>query len=173
MIPVGGDSVSLPKYAHVERERRWLIDTATRPALDGLRSVRIEDRYLDGGRLRLRRVIEDGIPDVMKLTKKYDCADPLARPIVTAYLTDSEYATLAELPGKALIKRRFKMPLDGHLWCGDVFEGGLAGLELLEVEMMEDAALRAIYPPSWATPEVSNDVGFQGGSLAAAGIPEE
>jgi hypothetical protein len=74
-----------PKYARLELERRWLVDTARRPALDGLGITVIEDRYIDGTRLRLRRMSRPDLGEVKwKLTKKYECADPSARPIVTA-----------------------------------------------------------------------------------------
>ncbi|MGH3306463.1 MAG: hypothetical protein ACRDOX_02155, partial [Nocardioides sp.] len=49
-------TVSL-KYAHVERERRWLL--ATVPELTGSR-MEITDQYLVGSRLRLREVTEGG-----------------------------------------------------------------------------------------------------------------
>ena len=46
----------LPKYALWEIERRFLVDPAKLPALDPASERRIEDLYLDGGRLRLRAV---------------------------------------------------------------------------------------------------------------------
>ena len=52
----GGEEARSPKYAHIERERRFLVDPGKRPDLAGLSFVEIEDRYLDGTRLRLRRM---------------------------------------------------------------------------------------------------------------------
>jgi CYTH domain-containing protein len=161
-----------PKYARLELERRWLVDTARRPALDGLGITVIEDRYIDGTRLRLRRMSRPDLGEVKwKLTKKYECADPSARPIVTAYLTEAEYEVLRALPARALIKRRYHLPLDGLYWSLDVFEGPLLGLETIECEAEDEVALAALVPPPWTAREVTHDAGYQGGSLAQTGVP--
>lgn len=99
----GVDETFAPKYAYIERERRWLVDGKARPLLDGLPSVLIEDRYLIGTRMRLRRMT-DSMSDAvsLKLTKKYEADDPLARPIVTSYLTEDEFSLLATLPSRQL-----------------------------------------------------------------------
>ena len=62
MMRSGADEAAAPKYAHVERERRWLIDPARLPALSA-EYVLIEDRYLSGTRMRLRRMTDcaDGV----------------------------------------------------------------------------------------------------------------
>lgn len=55
----GDDEAASPKYAHIERERRFLVDSGRLPPLDRARAaVRIEDRYIDGTRLRLRRMTD-------------------------------------------------------------------------------------------------------------------
>ncbi|WP_404712721.1 hypothetical protein [Sphingomonas sp. MMS24-J13] len=151
------------KYSHVERERRFLVDPARRPDLAGLPHILIEDRYIDGSRMRLRRMIaSDTSRVVLKLTKKYETADPAARPMVTTYLTDVEYALLAALPAHSLVKRRY--PLGA--FSIDLFEGALAGLELAESEQPNETALVGLVPPDWAIREVSNDPRYDGGNLA-------
>ena len=163
-----------PKYAFVERERRWLIDPARRPSLEGLREMLIEDRYLTGTRCRLRRVTEVATGETTaKLTRKYDAPDPLARPIVTAYLDDAEHALFATLPALALTKRRSAVVLDGVTWSVDRYEGALAGLETAEIEWPDDTGLRALIAPPWFGRDVSADPRYQGASLARYGIPEE
>ena len=108
------DEMCVPKYAHVERERRWLVDRNARPPLDGLPFVAIADRYIHGTRLRLRRMTDEGSgAQSLKLTKKYHCADPLARPIVTFYLAEDEHALLATLPADPLSKRRYRLVEQG------------------------------------------------------------
>jgi CYTH domain-containing protein len=163
-----------PKYARTEFERRWGVDKAARPALDGAYMTLIEDRYVDGTRLRLRRMSRPDLGETKwKLTKKYACQDASARPIVTAYLTASEYEVLRALPARELVKRRYHLELDRRWWSLDVFEGALAGLELVEVEAEDESALAALVPPAWATKEVTHDPRFQGGSLAQThAIPE-
>ncbi|MFM9827864.1 MAG: hypothetical protein ACKVOB_03845 [Sphingomonas sp.] len=173
MIRAAGGGAAAPKYAHVERERRWLVDPARRPALAGLPPVLIDDRYFTGTRLRLRRMTDASGACALKLTKKYDAADPLARPIVTAYLTEAEYAVFAALPAAILVKRRYALVDSGVRFSLDVFGGGLAPLELCEIEWADDAGLRALQPPDWAVREVSSDPRYQGSALAMNGAPQE
>ena len=170
----GADEARAPKYAHIERERRWLVDCMVRPALDGLPFVLIDDRYLLGTRMRLRRMTESGSGAVsLKLTKKYEANDPLARPIVTSYLTEDEFSLLATLPAHPLVKRRFQLASGGQSFSGDQFAGQLSGLELAEIEWSDDAGLRALHAPDWTVREVSHDHRYQGAALAQFGIPDE
>ena len=163
-----------PKYARVEFERRWLVERAACPPLDGAWMTLIEDRYIDGTRLRLRQMRRPDLGETKwKLTKKYECKDPSARPIVSSYLTEGEYAVVSALPARMLTKRRYHLPIDGRMWSLDVFEGALAGLVLVEVEETDAAALAALVPPVWATKEVTHDPRYQCGSLAQSNtIPE-
>jgi len=93
---------------------------------------------------------------------------------VTTYLTEAEYALFAALPARPLRKRRYHVPFGGRYWSLDLFEGPLAGLELAEVEVPDDAALAALVPPPWVTKEVTHDARYQCGSLAEAqAIPED
>lgn len=169
----GADEARSPKYAHIERERRWVMDSARLPALSAAH-VLIEDRYISGTRMRLRRMIDSASGRAaLKLTKKYDAADPLARPIVTAYLDEAEFALLAGLPGVMIVKRRFDLVAGGITYSIDRFEGALAGLTLAEIEWPDDAGLRDLPAPPGAIREVSDDPRYQGGSLVASGIPKE
>ncbi len=163
----GDEEARSPKYAHIERERRFLIDRASRPDLAGLPFVRIEDRYIEGTRLRLRRMRDSttGLV-VLKLTKKYEAADMLARQIVTAYLTEAEFDVFASLPAFPLSKRRYTVEAREGEFGIDLFEGALDGLELGEIELADDAALRALVAPSWAIADVSEDIRYEGGHLA-------
>lgn len=163
-----------PKYARIEYERRWLVGRAARPPLDGAWTTLIEDRYIDGTRMRLRRMSRPDIGETKwKLTKKYECHDASARPIVTCYLTAAEYELLAALPAHPMRKTRHHLLLDGRWWSLDVFEGPLAGLELVEAEAPDEAVLAALVPPPWATKEVTHDPRYQCGALAQTlAIPE-
>lgn len=162
------DEARTPKYAHIERERRWRIDPAARPAL-GDAHVLIEDRYLTGTRLRLRRMTDGQTGAVAcKLTKKYASADPRARPIVTAYLDADEYALLAALPGRPIVKRRLPLQAGALTYSLDRFEGALAGLELAEIEWPDAAGLEGLPAPPGALGEVTDDHRYRGGTLARA-----
>ena len=133
----------------------------------------IDDRYLAGTRLRLRRMSRGDGWAACKLTRKYESERAEARPIVTAYLTEAEHALFATLPANPIRKRRYRVPHAGKCWSLDVFEGPLAGLELVEIEAPDEGALAALVPPSWATKEITHDPRFQCGSLAQTlAIPE-
>lgn len=165
MIRTAEHEARSAKYAHIERERRWLVGDL--PATVGPH-VLIEDRYIVGTRLRLRRMTAsaDGTC-ALKLTKKYEAADPLARAIVTTYLTEVEYTLLAALPAHLLAKRRYPVDDRGQTFSVDMFLGPLTGLVLAEIESPDDMALRALASPVWAMREVSHDPDYQGAALAA------
>ena len=168
------DEGSSPKYAHIERERRWLVDIAARPDLANMPHVLIEDRYIDDTRCRLRRMTDSKTGEIArKLTKKYRAGDPRERAIVTAYLDEAEYIVFAALPANPVVKRRFKVPGAGLDWSVDRFEGSLAGLELVEIERDDDAALAALVPPDWLLREVTGELRYTGGSLAQHGLPKD
>lgn len=173
MIRFAEDEANSPKYAHIERERRWRVDGTQRPVLVAAPSILIEDRYIDGTRMRLRQMTDNASGAVSrKLTKKYETGDPTARPIVTAYLSDAEFALFDQLPCRTITKQRFAIDWDGKQFSLDIFEGALASLELLEIEWPDADGLHSIMPPPWAAYEVSHDPTYQGGSLTVQGIPE-
>ena len=166
IMRTGDDEQRAPKYAHIERERRWLVHPHERPGLSHARCVLIEDRYIAGTRMRLRRMTDAAAGLVsLKLTKKYEAGDPLAQPIVTAYLTEAEYALLSRLPANSLVKRRYHQDETGV--SIDLFEGPLAGLELAEIECASHSELIAVGHPAWAICEVTGDARYQGFNLAA------
>ena len=153
-------------YARVERERRFL---APGPPQRGVMAERrIVDRYLDGTRLRLRRstpVGDGATPVSLKLTQKIP-----GRPwgtLTTVYLSEQEYAVLAALPARTLVKRRLSVPPFGY----DVFDGPLTGLVLAEAEFPDDERAAALAVPAGLV-EVTADARFTGGRLVA-GDPAE
>jgi CYTH domain-containing protein len=164
-----------PKYARIEWERRWLVDSIRRPPLNGEWMTMIEDRYIDGTRMRLRRMTRPALGEVKwKLTKKYETHDPSARPIVSSYLTRAEYEVFSHLPARELVKRRYHLPFKGRYWSLDVFEGPLHGLETVECEAEDENSLAALAPPDWALREVTHLPQWQCGALVAAGaVPED
>ncbi len=153
-----------PKYARPEFERRFRVIAESLPPYDKAAARLIEDRYIDGSRLRLRRMSGGDRDELFKLTRKY--GGPLPEPIATLYLTVGEYRLLCGLPAAILRKRRYHLPV-GDVWFSlDVFEGRLAGLMLCEVEAESAAALAAIAPPEWAGEEITGDPGLTGAALA-------
>ena len=156
------------KYARSERERRFLVGASV-PAGEAGRLI--EDRYLDGTRLRLRRMSRDGL-SVHKLTQKVrpDAGDPSEVLITNMYLSEGEYSRLSLLPGQVLVKTRVVIPAPSHDFVVDEFHGRLQGLRLAEVEVGDLA--EALDLPHWVTVEVTNDDRFSGGHLAAMTEPQ-
>ena len=162
--------MALPKYALLERERRFVVLNGTpNGALNVPRNGGrlIEDCYLVSTRLRLRRVSSDDGAVERKLCKKYD-RDGDGQPIVNIYLSAAEYEQLAALPGRCLRKRRHQIPFGGVTYALDVLEGVLSGLVLCEVELAPGEVLQPTQIPPWADREVSHDARFEGGTRTVA-----
>ncbi|HEY4000042.1 MAG TPA: hypothetical protein VGO93_14300 [Candidatus Xenobia bacterium] len=146
------------RYALIERERRFLV---RRPPPEAPSAVRhVFDRYIDGTRLRLRRM--DG---VFKLGQKIpSMAGPpgLQGDLTNMYLSRAEYDVLSVLPAAIIRKTRHSFPP----LVLDVFEGHLTGLLIAEVEFDSDEAMAAFQPPAWCMREISMDPRYTGGVLA-------
>ena len=107
------------------------------PASIGARRLYIQDRYLIGTRLRLRRVEEFGLPTIYKLGQKIRFSESSIseNAHTTIYLSEQE------------------------------FGGWLAGLVLAEVDLGSTSSLPSIFPID-VNNEVTNDERFTGGELA-------
>jgi hypothetical protein len=161
-----GVTVSL-KYAHVERERRWLL--ATLPELRGI-PTEITDRYLVGTRLRLRQVVRDRSVS-WKLGHKVRLdADASEIACTNFYLDEAEWTALAGLPAQVLHKKRWRVELDRDHVAVDVFGGHLSGLVLAEID--RGSGLDRGLPPSFrlfdVAGEVTSDEAFTGAVLASS-----
>jgi len=157
------------KYARIEWERRFLLDRFPGHAI--ITRVRhIEDRYIEGTTLRLRRQSDDDGQMVFKLTQKLaDKAAGARQGLITSmYLTATEFGVLAALPAKMLTKSRHSVPPFGI----DVFDGVLNGLVLAEVEFHSAVEVATLQLPSFIGPEVSDDPRFTGGRLVAVSQEE-
>lgn len=150
------------KYAHIERERRFLLAEA--PVASMVTATRsITDRYVIGTRLRLRRIEATDGGVERKLTQKVPLDQPGAVQglITTMYLSVDEYDALAGLPAHVLTKTRHSIGVVGV----DVFAGELCGLVLAEAEFETDDAAESFAPPTGCVVEVTDDVRFTGGAL--------
>lgn len=153
-------------YARLERERRFLLERGPEAA-DGDHVLDIEDRYLDGTRLRLRVVRRDG-QAVYKLGQKIrvDPAQPSAVAHTTLYLDREEYEALRRLRARTLTKTRTLHAWHGLTLAVDVFAGDLEGLVLAEIDLGDPPGE---LPTTAALPspnEVTEDERFTGGALA-------
>ncbi|WP_395712230.1 hypothetical protein [Reyranella sp.] len=168
-------ALGFPKaaYTQVERERRWLSRPAPHELIE--RSELITDLYVTGTRLRLREArLADGSAARLRLSRKADI-DARTRLITSIYLPEDEFAVLAAtLPGIRIVKRRHRLESPpGTLLSLDVFQGALAGLVLLEAEFTSDDLMTGFAAPDFALAEVTDDVRYGGGALAADGLPAD
>jgi CYTH domain-containing protein len=158
--------VDAGKYARAEIERRFLL--AGVPDGEVLAVNEIDDRYLDGTRLRLRRMAQVGGPTALKLTQKLPDPGPDGHgrqgALTTMYLSEDEYAALAALPAATLSKTRLSIAPYGV----DVFGGHLEGLHLAEVEFASVQDAGAFRPAAFCHAEVTADRRFTGGELVRA-----
>jgi CYTH domain-containing protein len=153
------------KYARTEIERRFLL-AGVPDGADVLAVHEIDDRYLDGTRLRLRRMAQVGGPTALKLTQKLPAPDGHGRQgaLTTLYVSEDEYAALAALPAATLSKTRLSLAPYGV----DVFRGHLDGLCLAEVEFESEQDAAAFRPAAFCRAEVTADRRFTGGELVRA-----
>jgi CYTH domain-containing protein len=163
------NNVKIPKYAQLEIERRMLIPPELLPDLNGLHYATIEDRYLEGGRLRLRKVTEVGAAEsIYKLCKKYGRVGASEEPIVNVYLAVEEYESLRFLPGVDLLKRRYRYEYQGRCFSIDAHTGALTGLYLCECEAVSTSELNEVAFPPFVVEDVTADMRFSGANLARA-----
>lgn len=149
-----------PKYSRTEFERRWLVSGDAASLLEGP-AVRVVDRYLDGGRLRLRRM-ESGDGVVHKLCKKYGDAPAGSESITNLYLAPAEYAALARLPGTSVEKRRHRVA-GGSL---DVYLGSAERVCIWEREFADADAAAHCLAPAFCGREVTGRADYAGAALA-------
>lgn len=155
------------KYARIERERRFLL--ATLPTGISGEFKLITDLYIDGTRLRLRRVeTHAGCVVSLKFTQKYIPAKSVEGHTITTnfYINEREFACLQELGGHTIRKQRFKHVLGIFDGAIDVFLDELHGLVLAEMEFDDDKSMSAMPVPEFAIAEVTNDPFYTGGSLS-------
>ena len=142
------------------RGRRFLL--ARVPAPGSVTAARrITDRYVDGTRLRLRRVerLDTGECSYRLTREQPACPGAPA----DLHLSEQEYARLlAALPGPELTRTRLGVPPLGV----DVFEGPLLGLVLAEAEFENPEDEETFVPPPGCVAELTEDDHFTGGRLA-------
>lgn len=155
------------KYAHIEQERRYLLQGKTSSPVP-LRELFIRDLYLAGSTLRLRCVEEVGKPTVFKLGQKIRVGNDFQFQIAhtTLYISEEEFNVLASLPFKKLGKKRSIFPLEDLQFALDEFDGELAGLSMIEVDLgRRDVTHNPL--PFENLIEVTHDERFTGGELAS------
>ena len=149
----------------IERERRFLVDSSPAPMPAG---SRILQGYLmtQPAAVRVRR--QD---DRYTLTIK--TGSGLARTEIERGISADEFEALwAVATDLRIEKRRHLIPLGGGLTAElDLFDGELAGRQIVEVEFDTDEAAHAFTPPDWFGREVTDDGRYTNAALARDGWP--
>lgn len=154
--------MTLPKYSQLEHERRFIVAPARCPNLDPSGAILIEDRYLNGGRLRLRSNTSANGTKIFKLAKKYPGDVSMSRPMTNLYLDVAEFELISGLPNRRVCKRRYQV---GGGFIVDVFVDALDGLILAEIEA-DAATVCAVSMPEWTAAEITADPRYDGGTLS-------
>src|SRR2546428_8898408 len=157
------------KYAHIERERRYLLHDLPEGLNRADHHLQITDNYITGTRLRIRKVRDPKTNKwVVKFTQKFapNPAD-LSRTIITnIYLKAIEAETLAIFAANEIRKNRYRFEFEGRQVCIDMFLGDLFGLILAEVSFETDKAMDNFPQPPFAIADVTNNEIFPDVKLA-------
>ncbi|HEY6218112.1 MAG TPA: hypothetical protein VIW74_15700 [Pyrinomonadaceae bacterium] len=157
------------KYAHIERERRYLLRDLPEGVTRADPHLQITDNYMTGSRLRLRKVREPRTNKwTVKLTQKFaPNPEDLSRTIITnTYLTALEAEVLSTVfNSNEIRKNRYPFEFEGRKFSVDMFLGDLFGLVLAEVSFETDEELDQFPKPAFALVDVTNDELFTGGRL--------
>ncbi len=162
------------KYFRQEWERRFKVGRLEADVLRGAQVIEIEDVYLPFGRLRLRRMAQQGAAEIYKLTQKFPATRDgvLCQDLTTIYLDRGAYEGLSSaLTGLRLRKHRHRLAVPNTGLAVDVFLGALDGLVLAEIEFTDAAAMKAFVPPPWTSEDVTENQRYSGFALARDGLP--
>jgi CYTH domain-containing protein len=154
--------------ATTEIEKKYRVSRIPQD-VERLTGILIEQGYLaiaaDGTEIRLRRTGGRFLQTVKK-------GKGLVRTEVEIELSEAQFAALWPMTaGRRLSKRRYKVPLAGHVCELDVFRKPLAGLVLAEVEFSTIEDSRRFVPPDWFAEDVTEDERFKNKHLATHGMP--
>jgi CYTH domain-containing protein len=152
------------RYAHLEREQRWLMKDMPANVTD---ERVIVDHYWTGTSLRLR-MIQNRDETVYKLCQKVrlEHAKPELARITNIYLSTDEFQILSVTSSSILSKSRWTSVLDDVRYAIDEFKGRHAGLVLAERELRDDES--RCRGPQLAVAEVTDVNEYSGGWLATA-----
>jgi len=157
------------KYAHIERERRYLLRDLPEGLTRADHHLQITDNYITGSRLRIRKVRDPRTNKwTVKFTQKFavEPAD-LSRTFITnIYLNAVEAETLSMFNANEIRKNRYYFDYEGNRFSVDMFLGDLFGLVLAEVSFDSDEELNNYPMPPFALADVTNNETFSGGKLS-------
>ena len=156
------------KYAHIEREKRFLLREMPAELNRADPHAQITDNYITGTRLRIRKVRDPKTNKwIVKFTQKFaPDGEDLSRTIITnTYLNAIEADTLAVFASNEIRKNRYPFEFEGRHFSIDMFLGDLLGLVLAETSFETDEEMLGFPLPPFAVADVTNNAAFTGGRL--------
>ena len=157
------------KYAHIERERRYLLQDLPEGLNRADHHLQITDNYLTGTRLRIRKVRDPKTNKwVVKFTQKFaPNENDLSRTMITnLYLNATEAEILSIFEANEIRKNRYYFDFAARRYSIDMFIGDLFGLVLAETSFETDEELDNFQMPPFAIADVTNNEIFSGGKLS-------
>lgn len=152
----------LPKYSAAEIERRWFVDLSQVGSLTALPRREIEDLYIAGTHMRLRKVSAEGEAVIFKLGKKYGKGNNFSEQVVSVYLTEVEFNVMATMPGTVVKKSRYTIS-GGAL---DVYQNPISGFAIFEAEFQSESDAMNYTPPNFTSKEITHSVKYSGFALS-------
>ena len=152
----------------LEIERKFLVERLP-TALANLTGAMIRQGYIvvaDGGvELRIRQ-------KGSRFFQTIKAGEGLSRTEIEIELSHDQFQQLwPHTEGRRVRKTRYALPVGNLTAELDRFDGGLAGLLLVEVEFSSVDASRLFEPPDWFGADVTEDRRYKNKQLAVFGIP--
>lgn len=151
------------KYAHIERERKFLL-AGDINLVEALPYKVITDHYVKNTQLRFR-MMTDHNGTIYKLTQKTHSSKGQA-PITTIYLQESEYKLLNIFDSVSVEKIRYIRDYGNFVLGIDKYLKGNDEIWLAEVEFNSDEEMKNFRPPFSYLDEVTDDTNYNGFILA-------
>lgn len=150
----------------MEIERKYLVASLPE-GLEGFPRTEIEQSYLcTSPTLRIRRMGDEYILTVKEKVRTASTA--IHNREEEFPLSKESYLRLrGKCEGRAVVKTRYRIPLEGGLTAElDIFHGFHEGLRLVEVEFPDTVTANAFVPPAWFGSDVSLDPHYRNSYLA-------
>ena len=162
-------SKSNPGVISTEIERKFLVEAI--PDLNKLENEEIIQGYIstasDCSEVRVRQKGE-------KFYQTIKGEGDLARTEIEIEISREQFDSLwATTEGKRLEKVRYYVPYEGEIIELDVYQGGLKGLVVAEVEFTSEKQSELFIPPAWLGREVTEDEDYKNKQLAMKGMPSK
>jgi CYTH domain-containing protein len=151
------------KYAHIERERKFLLAGDINLIKDLSYKI-ITDHYVKDTQLRFR-MVTDNDSTIYKLTQKAQSSKGQA-PITTIYLHESEYRLLNIFNSVSVEKIRYIKDYGNFVLGIDRYLKGNNEVWLAEIEFNSDQEMQSFTPPFSYLSEVTDDINYNGFALA-------